>query len=55
VLARQLPIDAGRVATALATAGIDPNRRPQTLAVGEWLALREALGSIAPDRRGRRT
>jgi 16S rRNA (adenine1518-N6/adenine1519-N6)-dimethyltransferase len=54
VLARQLPIDAGRVATALATAGIDPDRRPQTLAVGEWLALREALGSIAPDRRGRR-
>ncbi len=54
VLARQLPIDAGRVATALATAGIDPDRRPQTLAVGEWLALRQALGSIAPDRRGRR-
>jgi 16S rRNA (adenine1518-N6/adenine1519-N6)-dimethyltransferase len=54
VLARQLPIDAGRVATALATAGIDPDRRPQTLAVGEWLVLREALGPIAPDRRGRR-
>jgi 16S rRNA (adenine1518-N6/adenine1519-N6)-dimethyltransferase len=54
VLARQLPIDAGGVAAALATAGIDPDRRPQTLAVGEWLALREALGSIAPDRRGRR-
>ncbi|MFL5671749.1 MAG: 16S rRNA (adenine(1518)-N(6)/adenine(1519)-N(6))-dimethyltransferase RsmA, partial [Chloroflexota bacterium] len=40
VLARQLPVDAGRVEAALATAGIDPDRRPQTLAVGEWLALR---------------
>jgi 16S rRNA (adenine1518-N6/adenine1519-N6)-dimethyltransferase len=54
VLARQLPVDAGRVAAALATAGIDPDRRPQTLAVGEWLALREALGTIGEDRRGRR-
>jgi 16S rRNA (adenine1518-N6/adenine1519-N6)-dimethyltransferase len=54
VLARQLPVDAGRVAAALATTGIDPDRRPQTLAVGEWLALREALGPIGPDRRGRR-
>ena len=35
------------------TAGIDPDRRPQTLAVGEWLALREALGPIGPDARGR--
>ena len=33
---------------ALAAAGIDPDRRPQTLAVGEWLALREALGPIGP-------
>ena len=54
VLARQLPVDAGRVTAALATAGIDPDRRPQTLAVGEWLALREAVGPIGPDRRGRR-
>ncbi|MFL5649245.1 MAG: 16S rRNA (adenine(1518)-N(6)/adenine(1519)-N(6))-dimethyltransferase RsmA [Chloroflexota bacterium] len=54
VLARQLPVDAGRVEAALATAGIDPDRRPQTLAVGEWLALREALGAIGPDGRGRR-
>jgi 16S rRNA (adenine1518-N6/adenine1519-N6)-dimethyltransferase len=54
VLARQLPIDVGRVATALDEAGIDPDRRPQTLAVGEWLALRESLGPIGPDRRGRR-
>ena len=35
-------------------ADIDPDRRPQTLAVGEWLALREALGPIGPDGRGRR-
>jgi 16S rRNA (adenine1518-N6/adenine1519-N6)-dimethyltransferase len=54
VLARQLPIEAGRVAAALETAGIAPDRRPQTLAVGEWLVLREALGPVAPDRRGRR-
>jgi 16S rRNA (adenine1518-N6/adenine1519-N6)-dimethyltransferase len=55
VLARQLPIDAGRVSAALASVGIDPDRRPQTLAVGEWLALREALGPIGRDERGRRS
>jgi 16S rRNA (adenine1518-N6/adenine1519-N6)-dimethyltransferase len=54
VLSRQLPVDAGRVTGALAAAGIAPDRRPQTLAVGEWLALREALGPIGPDGRGRR-
>ena len=54
VLARQLPVDAGRVDAALETAGIAPDRRPQTLAVGEWLALAEALGPIGPDQRGRR-
>jgi 16S rRNA (adenine1518-N6/adenine1519-N6)-dimethyltransferase len=54
VLLRQLPVDAGRVTEALAAAHIDPDRRPQTLAVGEWLALREALGPIGPDGRGRR-
>ena len=48
------PCDAARVTAALAAAGIDPDRRPQTLAVGEWLALREALGPIGEDRRGRR-
>lgn len=55
VLARQLPIDGARVDAALATAGIDPDRRPQTLAVGEWLALDAALGPIPEDRRGRRS
>jgi 16S rRNA (adenine1518-N6/adenine1519-N6)-dimethyltransferase len=54
VLARQLPIDAARVGAALAAAHIEPDRRPQTLAVGEWLALREALGPLGPDSRGRR-
>ena len=54
VLSRQLPVDAGRVTAALETAGIAPDRRPQTLAVGEWLVLREALGPIGSDRRGRR-
>lgn len=54
VLARQLPFDAGQVTAALAAVGIDPDRRPQTLAVGEWLALREALGPIGADRRSRR-
>ena len=53
VLARQLPVDGARITAALATAGIDPDRRPQTLAVGEWLALREAIGPIGEDRRGR--
>jgi 16S rRNA (adenine1518-N6/adenine1519-N6)-dimethyltransferase len=54
VLARQLPVDAGRVDAALATAGIEPDRRPQTLAVGEWLALLDAMGPIGHDARGRR-
>ena len=46
VLARQLPVDAARVDAALEACGIDRNRRPQTLAVGEWLALAEALGPL---------
>jgi 16S rRNA (adenine1518-N6/adenine1519-N6)-dimethyltransferase len=53
VLSRQLPIDASRVQAALDTAGIDPERRPQTLSVDDWLALHRALGPVGPDRRGR--
>jgi len=53
VLTRQLPVPADRVQAALAAAGIEPDRRPQTLAVGEWLRLREELGAIGQDRRGR--
>jgi 16S rRNA (adenine1518-N6/adenine1519-N6)-dimethyltransferase len=54
VLARQLPIETPRVDAALAAARIAPDRRPQTVAVGEWLALREALTPIPVDRRGQR-
>ena len=34
---------------------IAPDRRPQTVAVGEWLALKDALGPIGEDWRGRRS
>jgi 16S rRNA (adenine1518-N6/adenine1519-N6)-dimethyltransferase len=54
VLARQLPLPADRLAAALAAAAIAPDRRPQTLGVGEWLALHDALGTVGPDLRGRR-
>ncbi len=54
VLTRQLPVDAARVAASLEAAGIAPDRRPQTLAVGEWLVLRERLGPLGTDQRGRR-
>ena len=46
VLVRQLPIPPDRVRAALAEVGIAGDRRPQTVAVGEWLALAEALGDI---------
>ncbi len=46
VLTRQLPIEPARVDAALAAVGIDRDRRPQTLGVGEWIALAEALGEI---------
>jgi 16S rRNA (adenine1518-N6/adenine1519-N6)-dimethyltransferase len=55
VLTRQLPVHPDRVTAALATARIDPDRRPQTLAVGEWLALHAALGPLPEDARGRRS
>jgi 16S rRNA (adenine1518-N6/adenine1519-N6)-dimethyltransferase len=46
VLARQLPHlgTGGRLDEALATAGIEGDRRPQTLSVGDWLRLFELLG-----------
>ena len=43
VLARQLPVDEPRLQAALESAGIAPDRRPQTLAVEEWIALHRAL------------
>jgi 16S rRNA (adenine1518-N6/adenine1519-N6)-dimethyltransferase len=55
VLSRQLPVDPATVSAALEAAGIAPDRRPQTVAVGEWLKLLEAFGDIAPDSRGRKT
>jgi len=54
VLPRQLPIDPTTIAGALAEVGIASDRRPQTLGVGEWIALLGALGPIPQDRRGRR-
>jgi 16S rRNA (adenine1518-N6/adenine1519-N6)-dimethyltransferase len=53
VLVRQLSLPADTIERALAASSIAPDRRPQTLAVGEWLALAEALGDIGPDRRGK--
>jgi 16S rRNA (adenine1518-N6/adenine1519-N6)-dimethyltransferase len=44
VLSRQLPYPARQVESALAAAGIAGDRRPQTLAVDEWLRLLEAFG-----------
>ncbi len=53
VLSRQLPLSSSQVTEALEAAGIAPDRRPQTLAVGEWLRLLEVVGPIGPDTRGR--
>jgi 16S rRNA (adenine1518-N6/adenine1519-N6)-dimethyltransferase len=50
VLVRQLPVPPERVTAALDAAGIDGDRRPQTVAVGEWLVLAEALGDIPEGR-----
>ena len=47
VLARQLPgLDRERVDGGLAACGIAADRRPQTLSVEEWLALRAALSPL---------
>ncbi len=43
VLVRQLGLPVAAVDAALATAGIDRDRRPQTLSIEDWLALRAAL------------
>jgi 16S rRNA (adenine1518-N6/adenine1519-N6)-dimethyltransferase len=55
VLSRQLPLGGEQVDAALHRAGISPDRRPQTLDVGEWLRLREEIGALPADSRGRRT
>ena len=48
-LSRELPVSHPDVEEALAACGVDPDRRPQTLTVGEWVCLTERLGpSIGP-------
>ena len=47
VLVRQLPgLPRERIDAALATCGIAPDRRPQTLSIDEWLALRAELSPL---------
>jgi 16S rRNA (adenine1518-N6/adenine1519-N6)-dimethyltransferase len=46
VLSRQLPFLGPTLGDVLAATGIDGERRPQTLSVEEWLALRAALGPL---------
>jgi 16S rRNA (adenine1518-N6/adenine1519-N6)-dimethyltransferase len=48
VLIRQLGQPADAIDRALAGCAIDGERRPQTLSVDEWIALRAALGVKAP-------
>jgi 16S rRNA (adenine1518-N6/adenine1519-N6)-dimethyltransferase len=49
VLPRQLPfVGRDRFVTALEAAGIDHDRRPQTVSVDEWLDLAERLGPLQP-------
>jgi len=46
VVARQMPFLGPQLGEALTAAGIDGDRRPQTLSVEEWLELRAALGPL---------
>jgi 16S rRNA (adenine1518-N6/adenine1519-N6)-dimethyltransferase len=46
VLSRQLQLSAADASRALAAAGIDSDRRPQTLSVDEWLVLRVAIEQL---------
>ena len=52
VLPRQLPLEPAAIAAALEAAGIAGDRRPQTLGVGEWIALLGALGPLPEDGAG---
>lgn len=45
-LTRELPVDRAVVSHALASCGIDAERRPQTLTVDEWSCLADALGPL---------
>jgi len=42
-LVRELPVDRATVDRVLAACAIDPERRPQTLALPEWACLTSAL------------
>jgi 16S rRNA (adenine1518-N6/adenine1519-N6)-dimethyltransferase len=43
-LSRELPLERAAIDAALATCGIDPDRRPQTLTLDEWAHLASSLG-----------
>jgi 16S rRNA (adenine1518-N6/adenine1519-N6)-dimethyltransferase len=45
-LARELPVPREVLTAAFAACGIDPERRAQTLTVGEWGCLLERLGPL---------
>ena len=42
-LSRELPVDRTAVEAALAECGVDPDRRPQTVTVDEWVCLTARL------------
>lgn len=43
-LSRELPLERSAIEAALASCGIDPDRRPQTLTLAEWAHLARSLG-----------
>lgn len=43
-LGRELPLEPEVLSSSLDGCGIDPERRPQTLSVGEWACLADVLG-----------
>jgi 16S rRNA (adenine1518-N6/adenine1519-N6)-dimethyltransferase len=45
-LSRELPVDREAVEAALATCGVTPDRRPQTLSIDEWVCLTGELGPL---------
>lgn len=51
-LVRELPLDRATVEGALDRCGVDPERRPQTLAVPEWACLADALRPALDASRG---
>ncbi len=51
-LVRELPVDRATVDRVLGACAIDPERRPQTLALPEWACLAGALGPVLEARGG---